>query len=204
MKVFRGFLVLVAVIIVAGFSVRQAEACACCSNVGDRLDETVTLDDYERSILDDVAFSPDVSQHTTAAEWEDTVKGMDPKSADAEFSLKVQKSKAVWQFQFGGPMSGVLQFSVPKRVHKFHAHRKPQILKPADYRSPRLYKEWRLAGDLVGNGVFTFSGKTKAVLILHGEGNSCSDVSQFTNWTLDVEENSAQFRFFGRLVTSIK
>jgi hypothetical protein len=55
---------------------------------------------------------------------------------------------------------------------------------------------------VTGTGIFAAGvrGNTRARLILHGAGNSCTDAGHFGHWTLEVKGPNADFSLIGELV----
>ena len=74
----------------------------------------------------------------------------------------------------------------------------------ASGQGPALYKEWKLSGPAAATGVFEPGGGPRQVLtlILQGRGNSCTDASDFSHWTLVMQGPKANYTLFGDLVTT--
>jgi hypothetical protein len=67
---------------------------------------------------------------------------------------------------------------------------------------PSLYKEWKLTGKAAGTGVFALGAGPRQLLtlIVQGHGNSCTDASDFSHWTLIMEGPKANYSLFRDLV----
>lgn len=149
-------------------------------------------------------FSPVAGLYRTAADWSDQIKGIDNASEADSYKLRVGRTSHALTFEMsdGQGHKGHLKFMVPLHVRKFHVHTKPELPKGDGYVPTVLYKEWRLAGVITGDGMFAFQDAAKARLIFHGQGNACTSEDQFTHWTLEAEEEGVRFRFFGRLIVT--
>jgi len=178
--------------------VEPASACACCSNDGQRYVEMQKIDAFAAGILSDVRFAEVAHLYTGEADLS-AIEGITAKSS--EFHLAVSKSDAAWQFEFGeAGGGGTLTFVLPKVITRFEIDlREPGA--DTSHVGPGIYKEWRLTTSARGSGMFKAAtgGNQQATLILHGRGNSCTDVSQFNAWTLILHGAAAELKFFGDL-----
>ena len=183
------------------FGSQPAEACACCSNDGQRNVQTQEVDAYAASILADIRFDATSHLYTGEGEADGGWAGTDTPN----FRLAVAKSVNAWAFEFlqDGPARGTLTFAMPKTVSRFEIDpREPNAA--SNGTGPVLYKEWRLTTPARGSGMFkdVTGGDQKATLILHGRGNSCTDASQFTAWTLVLHGPKLTTSFFGTLAAN--
>jgi hypothetical protein len=193
-------LVLTTLAIALALPGQAAHACACCSNEGQRYVETNALQDYETGILTDIRFGSTARLYT----GEGDADGGWTKSDSPEFQLSVtknaDKAAATWTFGLSQPgTTGTLTFAIPKAMTKFEVD--PREPSPPGGTGPVLYKEWRLTAPARGTGLLATvtGGDQKATLILHGRGNSCTDASQFTAWTLVLHGTKITTSFFGSL-----
>lgn len=202
----RAFSVLTGLAMIVVLPTGVAQACACCAEPGERYERTETIDDLSLDVLESVRFAAKARLYTTAADWDEQVKGITNPAQSDTYSLTFSRTARDWTFEFKdtGGAKGKLNFRLPANVYKLHADTKPQARTPSNNTPTRLYKEWRLDSSIAGTGMFTFkkSANGRAQFILHGTGNGCTSPDQFTNWTLDVTGNGVQFRFFGRLRAS--
>ncbi|APR87725.1 hypothetical protein A7982_13074 [Minicystis rosea] len=176
----------------------DAQACACCSEPGQRVEGTAPLDAYVKGELGRVRFAKAAKLYLTAAGF-DGVSGIrDP--AD-RYELVQTRQGDVWTFTFKDAKgnAGALAFTLPAKVEEFFVDTQPG--KQAG--DPTLYKEWRLAAPLTATGIFKPSavGSPTVRLILQGHGNSCTSAEQLTTWTIVVSGPKASFSLFGTLST---
>jgi hypothetical protein len=185
--------------------INAAHACACCAEPGERSVRTEVMDEHALAILGAVRFGGKARLYTTAADWAEQIRGITNRDESDTYDLKISRTARAWTFELSDDKGhkGRLTFRLATSIHKFHADTKPQAKISGRYFPTNLYKEWRLAGGVIGNGMFTFkkSTKSRVELILHGSGNGCTSVDQFNNWTLDVVGRGVHFRFFGALRT---
>jgi hypothetical protein len=174
---------------------KPVKACACCSNDGQRNVRTQKIDAYASGILSDIRFDEAAKLYTGEGESDGGWK----LAGSADFRLVVSKHDADWSFEFTQPeTSGTLTFALPTTVTKFEIDPREA---PAAPNGPTLYKEWRLTAPGRGNGMFkdVTGGDQQATLILHGRGNSCTDATQFTAWTIVLHGAKLTTSFFGTL-----
>lgn len=191
----------VALLALAASGSRPAEACACCSNDGQRNVQTQDVDAYAAGILADMRF--DATSHLYTGEGESDGGWM--MSGTPDFRLSVTKTEKTWAFEFvqDGPARGTLTFALPKTVSRFEIDpRQPNAA--SNGLGPVLYKEWRLTAPARGSGIFedVTGGDQQVTLILHGRGNGCTDASQFTAWTLVLHGPKLTTSFFGTLAAN--
>ncbi len=174
----------------------RAHACACCSNDGQRLVETGTIDTFAAALLADIRFDAAAHLYTGEGEPDERLP-----VTSAAFRLSVTKADAVWSFAFaqeGG--AGTLTFALPKSVTRFEVDTRGSPSSSGGL-GPVLYKEWRLTAPARGDGLLRAAtgGDRQATLILHGRGNSCTDASQFNAWTLVLHGSKDTTTIFGTL-----
>lgn len=190
-----GALALLAISLYGG----PALACACCSNEGQRYVRMETIDSSAAGLLSDIRFADAARIYTGEGDLED-IEGISASSS--ELRLDVSKSETSWQLSFrDGGRGGMLTFPLPASVTRFEVDpREPGA--GAGGTGPLLYKEWRLTSKPRGTGMFerVTEGDWQATLVLHGRGNSCTDASQFTAWTLVLHGSKGTTTLFGDLV----
>jgi hypothetical protein len=174
----------------------QALACACCTDVGQRYHETGAIDEYVQGLLDQLSFAGEALLFTGNASPEEVT----PIAATSDrFALAVTRDGPKWAFTFkdeGGAVS-VLKFSTPPKVTRFEVD--PRDSAEAPMNGPNLYKEWKITAKASGTGMFKGVADPLATLIIHGHGNSCTDSSQFTAWTIVLQSGDEYATFFGTL-----
>jgi len=194
--------ILLAAIAALLLSPNAALACACCSNTGHYFSGAVDLDDYRLSELNRIRFARTAFLFLTEAGLEEDALGIaQPKQS---YSLQGAFVGNVWRLTFrSGANTGILELPLPNKMWNHSADIHDGKLSPGG--GPLLYKEWRLEGDLKGNGFFK-SGMTapaKYVLVLQGRGNGCDNAGDFGNWRLQVHGEKADYAFYGKLTRSL-
>ena len=186
--------VLLPMVMLAG----PAAACACCSSEGQRFVGVQPIDAYAAGLIGEIRFAEAAQLFSSEADPQD-LAGVT--AASNKFQLADAKTDSQWSFRFSGGSDGSLTFQLPKSITKFEVD--PREADAHDrHNGPLLYKEWRLTTKAKGNGMLNGAtgGDQQATLILHGRGNSCTDASQFTAWTLVLHGSKATVTFFGNLV----
>ena len=151
-------------------------------------------------ILDEVRFAESALLYTGEG---------DPQVGDqtvpsTEFRLTATRSNATWVLEFAG-------WRKRRKTDVQAAAELCQVRSRSARESdggdeggtgPVLDKEWRLTFTPQGSGVFedVTGGDQRATLILHGRGNSCTDASQFTAWTLVLHGPKGTSTLFGTLL----
>ena len=180
--------------------VTDAFACACCSETGQRLEQTQELDSYSRGELLNVRFAENARLYLDAG-FPDTVEGVqDP--LDQDYKLNVIRNPSEWIFEFTDSKNrkGSIIFPLPKKFTRFEVDPRGIDQAPGGH-GPALYKEWRLSGISKLSGTLAAKGVwATSRLVLHGEGNSCTSAADFRNWTLSVLGKNIRFRFLGLTV----
>ncbi len=176
---------------------QSAQACACCTDIGQRFEGTGDLDGYAREELARVEFAASARLFADPG-FPDTVEGISTPS-DQGYRIKVSQTgrQMVFGFADASGVTGSVTFPLPKRFTRFEVD--PRAPGETDGGTgPTLYKEWRfqgiakLGGNLAAHGVWA-----NARLILHGRGNGCTSAVDFGNWTLAVLGKGINFRFLG-------
>ncbi len=176
----------------------SASACACCSNTGEYRSGAAELEEWQIEELRRVRFARVASLYLNEAGYDENAIGVDqPKET---YSVSATWSGNVWKFTFrSGANVGTLELPLPKQMWTHNADLHDGKVSAGG--GPSLYKEWRLEGEVKGNGIFK-SGMTtpaKYMLVLQGRGNACDNPETFRNWRLEVRGENAKFAFFGKL-----
>ena len=179
----------------------SALACACCSNTGHYFSGTVDLDEHPLSELKLVRFARTAYLVSTEAGIEEDSVGIDrPKTS---YSLMGAFAGNVLRLTFrSGTNTGTLELPLPNKMWNHSADIHDGKLSAGG--GPLLYKEWRLEGDVKGNGFFKtgMASPAKYVLVLQGRGNGCDSAGDFGNWRLQVNGEKADYAFYGKLTRS--
>jgi len=174
-------------------------ACACCAETGQRLETSGVMRDYERAELDRANFGATAQLFASVA-FPDDVKGVASPS-EKPYALRSSMADGRIVFDLVDPQgkAGQIALPLPQRLTRFEVDPRDDAHKDRGL-GPTLYKEWRLDGEVRLNGVFAAGGnRAKARLILHGYGNSCTDIHGFTHWTLVVAGQGIRFSLLGAL-----
>jgi hypothetical protein len=176
-----------------------AQACACCSNTGQRNVGVYRLDGFRRSEIDQVRFAPVAHLFTGEADA-DAIKGISTPSLRYDLRVTQQVDRWIFSFRDAQGRSGTLTLAIPKSMAVLEVD--PRRGEPEGGLGPTLYKEWKLTAPAAGSGVFApGAGKGQVVtLVLQGHGNSCASATDFTHWTLVVSGPAAQYHLYGDLV----
>jgi hypothetical protein len=177
----------------------DANACACCSDPGQRVESTAKMTAYEKGEIEKMVFTKKTKLAPTPAGPQGMPESVDPSD------LTVTRVADRWTLTFKDPKTGktgALSFNLPDTLESFFIDQydgKPNV-------DPLLYKEWRFNAPLVSTtGMFASSASKPGAaaptirVVFHGAGNSCSDVDQFSRYTIVVSGPNARFTFFGAL-----
>lgn len=177
---------------------RQAQACACCTNEGQRYVGVEKLDARRRDELSRLAFKSEAQLFTGEAEPAD-VKGIATPSSRYDVKLTQASGRLVFDFRDKEGRSGALILALPDTISIFEVD--PRQGEREGGHGPVLYKEWTLNSKAAGTGIFAagISSNARITLVLHGHGNSCTDISHFSAWTIVVSGPKAQYKLFGEL-----
>lgn len=211
----RVFLTLFAVICLTAFANTSVLACACCAETGTYIISTTKPGESERAILDSMKFDRKSKLYMDEAGFE-SIKGLGALQADFEsekfagwdgsFDLVNEFTNKTWKFTIKSPSgkTGTLTLPMPTQMVQF----KVDIHDNSDTGlGPQLYKEFRFKGTVQNaTGVFrsSFIKPTTYFLVFQGRGNHCDDVSDFTNWHLEIDSKRAQYEFNGKLESGKK
>jgi len=179
-----------------------AFACACCSEPGHYHSGTVDFDDYPLSQLKRMRFTRTASLVVTDAGIEEHSSGIDQPKMN--YSLQGTLVANVLRLTFrSGANTGVLELPLPNKMWSHSADIHDGKLSAGG--GPLLYKEWRLEGEIKGNGFFKsgMAAPAKYVLVLQGRGNGCDNAEDFGNWRLQVRGEKADYAFYGKLARPI-
>ena len=183
----------------AAFSFGEAQACACCTNPGQRYTGVQKLDASRREQLGELRFNAAATLYTGERDTGD-IKGIATPSSEYELHVAQEGSRWVFDFRDKNGRTGTLTLPLPDSISIFEVD--PRLDAREGGTGPSLYKEWIVSAKPAGTGIFAAGvrGNTRASLILHGAGNSCTDAGHFGHWTLEVKGPNADFSFIGELV----
>jgi hypothetical protein len=185
--------------VLLAFGVSEVQACACCTNQGQRYSGRQKLDASRREQLGQLRFNAAATLYTGERDTEDT-KGIATPSSDYEMHVVQEASRWVFDFRDKNGRTGTLTLPMPDAISIFEVD--PRLDAREGGTGPSLYKEWIVSAKAAGTGIFAagLRSNSRASLILHGSGNSCTGPESFGHWTLEVKGPNADFSFIGELV----
>jgi len=206
----------VALLTISALFPADALACACCADAGHYSIRTSKPEAFQLDILQEMKFDRTAELHLTDAEFaiikgldainqEMSAKGWTPESGAIGFSSVFTAAKA-WKLNFKTPKgkTGTLTLPMPTEMlsYKVDIHDG----KTGGGGGPLLYKEWRFKGVVQSGTGFLQAGIVKPTtyfLVFQGRGNGCDDLTNFTNWHLEINGKKAKYEFFGKLNTGV-
>jgi hypothetical protein len=177
----------------------EAQACACCTNPGQRYTGIEKLDARRRERLSELRFNAAATLYTGERDTGD-IKGIAAPASNYEMHVVQEARRWVFDFRDKNGRTGTLTLVLPDSISIFEVD--PRLDAREGGTGPSLYKEWILTDKVAGTGIFAAGvrSNTRASLILHGQGNSCTGPEQFGHWTLEVKGPNADFSLIGDLV----
>jgi hypothetical protein len=187
----------VAALAVATFN--AAQACACCTNPGQRTVDVVKLDAGLREQLMQMRFADTAQPFVGEADTAD-IKGITPPSERYALNAQWQNDRLTFTFRDEAGRSGTLVLQRPPSIAIFEVD--PRLDSREGGNGPALYKEWKLTAKAAGSGVFSAGlGPSQLLtLIVQGTGNSCTSAADFKHWTLLMQGPKANYSLFGDLM----
>jgi hypothetical protein len=176
-----------------------AHACACCTDTGQRYVATETFDDRRRDEISRLRFAPTAELRTGNADLQD-LRGLRATTSSYDIEVLHRDDGVVFEFRGKDRSAGTLSLAWPDLISIFEVDPRRDT-RPGGL-GPQLYKEWSVTGRVVATGIFVPSNDvgTRIALILHGGGNSCGGVEDFTGWTLVIDGPNAAYSFIGELL----
>lgn len=189
-----------ALLVLACLLSRDAFACACCTDPGQRRVGTEKLDSGKHDEIQRVRFARPARLYLDDAGF-DGIKGVIAPSEHYDLRVSQANGGFVFALRNDAGREGTLTLSKPDSVSIFEVD--PRETAPEGGHGPRLYKEWKLTSRARGTGIFAVgaTGASFITLILQGHGNSCTSSEDFTHWTLVVQGPNAAYSLFGDLLT---
>jgi hypothetical protein len=174
-----------------------ARACACCTQPAWRKVEVERFDGARLAEVGKVRFAKTAKLMLGEAD-EDGIKGVPDVEEDYSLAVARVKDRLVFSFRDAKRRAGTLTLAFPKTVSIFEVD-------PRDGRDegagPVLYKEWKLTASASGDGLFrtAVGAGQRMTLVLHGRGGGCTEVGDFSHWTLLVYGPVDTFTLYGTL-----
>jgi hypothetical protein len=177
----------------------DAQACACCSNNGQRDVGTAKIDATLREQIERLRFAAQARLYMGERDPSD-LKGIAAPSG--KYALSVARETKRWTFTFRDKVghSGTLSLAIPDTVSIFAVD--PRLDEREGTTGPTLFKEWKLTSNVTGTGIFApgMGAGQRVTLILQAHGNNCTSADMATHWTLVVHGPKAEYHLFGKLL----
>jgi hypothetical protein len=174
----------------------SAMACACCAEAGVWHEYNGELEEYQTGILQEIRLSPRADLYMTEAGEDVYAKGIEMVADFYNISLLPTAKQWDLTFRNGKGQTGKLTLLIPNTYISYKVDMREK--KPSTM-GAILYKEWRLAGDVKGTGIFqrglAEGGTFK--LVLQGRGNGCDNAEDFNHWVLQISGPQADYAFYG-------
>lgn len=186
-------------------------ACACCAESGHYSIRTSKPEEFQLGILKEMKFDKTAELYMTEADFE-IIKGLDAIKEEMSAPGWVAGSSAIgltntfaaktWKLNFKTPKgkTGVLTLPMPAEMLAFKVDIHDGVTSSGG--GPLLYKEWRFKGSVESGTGFLQAGIVKPTtyfLVFQGRGNGCDDLTNFSNWHLEINGAKAKYEFFGKL-----
>ncbi len=176
-----------------------ALACACCTSEAQRTVETEDFAPKYSAEFERLKFKT-AAKLKLGEGYDEGIKGLNDPEESFSLVLTRQKDRYVFALKDAKGRVGNLTLMLPKTVSIFEVDTRDDTEKTGF--GPRLYKEWKLTGNVAGDGIFKNSAgpNRRITLVLHGRGASCTEASSFKFWTLMVHAPKMEtYTFFGEL-----
>jgi len=184
----------------AGIAASPAFACACCTSRGQRADSVQTIDDRIRAQLEMLRFRSE-AKLALGERYEGVLVGIDDPTENFTVSVIQVKERITFSLKDAKDRAGTLTLIKPHQIAIFEVD---QHDTPDSGLGPTLYKEWRIATAVAGAGMFRDNAgpNRRITLVLHGRGNSCTDIGDFRHWSLHVRGHGTEpYTFYGELAS---
>lgn len=196
MKIFSNTLLVLALIAI--FLPIEIFGCACCAERGTYAVSESEIDDYLISVIKDIEFQSSILY--TDAGYPESIVGIDP--LGERYTISGGLNGKAWNLILKDDMNraGSLTLWRPAKVEQFMVDRTPLV----EHSMVVLYKEMRFsyrAQSATGMFKGGVDSDTHYKLVLQGEGNLCTNASDFDTYFLQVKGKSADYSFFGKLKT---
>ena len=193
----------------------DAFACACCAESGHYSIRTSKPEEFQLNILQKMKFNKTAGLYLTVAGFE-LVKGLSVIEQEMFTDSWTAEPGAIgfssifaaktWKLNFKTPKGkiGVLTLPTPAQMVNFSVDIHDG--KSIGAGGPTLYKEWRFKGNVQSGTGFLQAGIAKPTtyfLVFQGRGNGCDDVTNFTDWHLEINGAKAKYEFFGELDSGV-
>ncbi|MPZ33956.1 MAG: hypothetical protein GEV13_23695 [Rhodospirillales bacterium] len=180
----------------------DALACACCTNRAGRYVEVEPLSAYRLDKIEQMTFAEEAFVAQGAADHP-----IDLQDFGTTWRLAVtqKRTEIVFAFRSEASRTTDVTLAIPGTISIFEVD--PRGDEPDAGLGPAFYKEWQLTGTATATGVLrplVESGDQKVTLIVHGRGRGCTEVSEFTDWTLTMHGPAGKLTLYGALTSAAR
>ena len=179
-----------------------ALACACCTNRAGRYVDVETMSAYRRDKIEQMTFAEEAFVAQGAA---DHPINLDDFGTTVRLAVTQTRTEIVFAFRGDAGGTSDLTLAIPQTISIFEVD--PRGSEPDAGLGPAFYKEWQLTGTAKATGVLrplVESRDQKVTLIVHGRGRGCTEVSEFTDWTLMIHGPAGKLTLYGALTSAAR
>jgi hypothetical protein len=197
----KNLLIAALVATIAATSRSPALACACCSYVAQRTVEVQKIDGRIAAQIELLRFQK-AAKLVVDERYDDAIEGLEEAVEDFTVTVTKLKDRISFALRDEKGRTGTLSLVKPQAISIFEVDPRDTADTGA---GPSLYKEWKITSAVAGDGIFRRSAGSnrRITLVLHGRGNSCTEVDDFKHWTLLVHGRGTQtYTFYGELAPS--
>jgi hypothetical protein len=193
---------LVSALVTLWLATDSALACACCTNRAGRYVEVEKVGDQRLDTIAQMTFAEQAFVGQGAADHPIDLQDFGP---DLQLAVTQTKTEIVFAFRGDASRASEVKFTFPDSISIFEVD--PRGSEPDAGLGPAFYKEWQLTGSAKVSGVLrplVEGGDQKATLIVHGRGRGCTEVSEFTDWTLILRGPPGKLTLYGALSSAAR
>ena len=179
-----------------------ALACACCTDRAGRYVDVETLSGWRLDTIEQMTFAEEAFVGQSAADYPIDLQDFGP---TLQLAVTRTKTEIVFAFRGDASRASEVTFILPDTISIFEVD--PRGSEPDAGLGPALYKEWQLTGSAKVSGVLrplVEGGDKMATLIVHGRGRGCTEVSEFTDWTLILRGPPGKLTLYGALSSAAR
>jgi hypothetical protein len=179
-----------------------ALACACCTDRAGRYVDVEKLSGWRLDTIEQMTFAEEAFVGQSAADYPIDLQDFGP---TLQLAVTRTKTEIVFAFRGDASRASEVTFTFPDTISIFEVD--PRGSEPDAGLGPALYKEWQLTGSAKVSGVLrplVEGGDQNAALIVHGRGRGCTEVSEFTDWTLILRGPPGKLTLYGALSSAAR
>jgi hypothetical protein len=180
----------------------MALACACCTDRAGRHVDVDKLSGWRHDTIEQMTFAEEAFVGQSAADYPIDLQDFGP---TLQLAVTRTKTEIVFAFRGDASRASEVMFILPDTISIFEVD--PRGSEPDAGLGPAFYKEWQLTGSAKVSGMLrplVEGGDQKATLIVHGRGRGCTEVSEFTDWTLILRGPPGKLTLYGALSSAAR